>query len=234
MDKAEVAENERVAGLDDTFRAIGLYFVRFSALVYRMRFVISWRLTRGHDRQELGELALAHAQAQAIADSFFTMCRFDGNLDDAEQLVCSTLCGAVSEVISERNGFAHGDWWTNLMPFEQPADSTAVELIRMQPKRRKGDFADLKRWTAKEIDERSNALHELHEHVIEFGVLALGLPIVTTSKIGSGVTIAEKREYRVKDVFTVRAGKGSGKKAAVLRNGPQAHRIIRVVPETPQ
>ncbi len=234
MDEAEAAEKQREAGLDDTLRAIGLYYVRFSALIYRMRYVISWRLTRGHDRQELGELAFAHAQAQHIADSFFAMCRFDGNLDDQEQAVCATLYGAVNDVIAERNNFAHGDWWTNLLPFEQPADPTAIELIRMQPKRRKGEFADLERWNAEKIDGRSATLHELHEHVVEFGVLALGLPIVAANEQGGGVTIAENREYRVSDVFTVRAGKGTGQKAKVVRNGPKANKIIRVTPETPQ
>lgn len=224
----------REAGVNDTCRAIGRYIVEFSALIYRMRYVLSWRLTRGHDSQELGELAFAHAQAQFTADSYFSMCRFDGDLDEGEQAVLSALYGAVNDVITDRNSFAHGDWWTDLVPWRTgEVDATTLQLIRMQPKRRKGAFADMDHWSAEALDERAERMLRLQEDVVEFGCLALGLPVVVSNDVGGGVRSAEDREVRVRDVFTTQAGKGSGTKAQVLRNGPKADRVVRVTPASP-
>jgi hypothetical protein len=73
----EAEEAKRREEVDDAYRAIGYYFVAFSQLVFRMRFLMSRRLTKQHDKQELGELAFGTAMAQQIADSFFSMCRFE-------------------------------------------------------------------------------------------------------------------------------------------------------------
>jgi hypothetical protein len=233
VDEAE-ARAARQAVISETFRAIGRYYVLFSALVYRMRFVLSRRLTIDRDAQEFGELPFSHAQAQQIVDAFFSMCRYDADLDESELAVLKVLNNAVNETVTERNNFAHGDWWTDLIPTCSPDDAKSLQLVRMQPKRREGPFAELGHWSAEKIDECSDRMYELHEHVVEFGFLALGLPLLTSATGGAGgVRVTKEREYRVGDVFTVRAGKGTGEKAQVLRNGPKAAEIVRVLPASP-
>jgi len=212
------------AELEQGYQAIGRYFVRFSTLILRMRLLMSWRLTHGRDRHEFGELAFAHAQAQAIADSFFAMCRYDGRFDAGEKGVANALNSAVNKVISERNTLAHGDWWA-----ERIADSDpySLYLVKMHPRRHDGKLADLDAWPAKKLNARSTAMLELTLDVSEFGVLALGLPIPVSNETGGGVTIMENRECRVRDVYTARAGKGSGQTAKAIRNGPLAKRVVR-------
>jgi hypothetical protein len=105
-----------------------------------------------------------------------------------------------------------------------------LELIRMQPKRRKGSFANLEPWSSKPLDERANALWEMVETVAEFGTLAMGLPVLAAAPDG-GWTIAKDREFRVRDVLTPKAGRGSkGQKASVVRDGPKATEIARTGP----
>lgn len=225
MDEAD-AVAKRQAAVEDVFRAIGRYFVRFSELVYTMRFLMSFRLTNGEENQELAELAFAGAQAQQIADSFFSMCRYDAEFDADEEEIAGTLKKAINVVITERNNFAHGDWWIDSA---WVADPTVIQLIRMSPKRHKGDFADLDHWSASGIDQLTDALQDLLGHAAEFGAIALGLPQMVIRTDGPGVRVVENRAYRVKDVFTLRAGKSGRHKqtATVVREGPRAAELMR-------
>ncbi len=173
------------------------------------------------DKVELAELAFATATAQQIADSFFAMCRYDGDLSDAEKGVCELLCRTVTAEIEWRNKFAHGDWWIG-GPYGDP------ELIRMRPKKREGVPAELTTHPPKEMDERSDALWKLIEDVMEFGRLALGLRVIVKGE--NGLLLATRREYRVEDVFTFAAARKGGKnpqKATFSRDGPKATRLAR-------
>jgi hypothetical protein len=207
------------ADAKDSYRAIGLYVVRFSRLVMRMRLMMGMRLTIGRDPLELFELAIAGAMAQQIADSFFSMCRFDGKLDDDELGVANVLRDAVNEQITHRNRFAHGDWWIGF----DPAAGAAPELVRVTPKVRKGDFADLTTHPPDKLDQRSRQVEELVDDITEFGMLALGIPV--------GLPATElNREYRVRDVFTVHPGKSGRHKqpATFTRDGPRADELERL------
>lgn len=229
MDSQEGAQRHR-AEVDDALRAIGRYFVRFSQLVARMRFAMSARLTTGTtDSMELGEIAFATATAQQVADSFFTMCRYDGNFDGNETAIANALRKAVDGAIKDRNYFAHGDWWIDQFYHEHP------ELVRMTPQRRQGDFADLTPYPPKDLEEKCAGLLRMLEDVAEFGALALGLEIIARPEGRPGVRHAEPREFRVRDVFTLQAGKGGvrGTPAKVMRNGPRAHEVVRMVPTIP-
>ena len=225
--------------MDDLLRAVGHYFVSFSQLVFRMRYVMSWRLTYAtEDKQEFAELAFASASAQQIADAFFSMCRFDGNLNDDERAVSKALSTAVNEAITSRNVFAHGDLWPELAPSEL-ASSTAeavLELINMYPKRRQGAFADLEQWSTGRLDERAEELWDLLEQVTEFGALAMGLPVVGRAADGAAWEIAPLRKYRVSDVYSFKPGT-SGRpekqtKGKVVRNGPKADEVAHAAPGT--
>jgi len=207
------------ADVNDSYRAIGLYFVRFSRLVMRMRLLMGLRLTIGRDPLELVELAFAGAMAQQIADSFFSMCRFDAKLDDAELGVANVLRDAVNEQITHRNRFAHGDWWIGY----DPAGGSAPELVRVTPKVRRGNFADLTTHPPDKLDQRSLQVEELVDDVTQFGMLALGIPM------GRAATELN-REYRVRDVYTFRPGKSGRHKqnATFTRDGPRAEEMERL------
>lgn len=227
-DVAQEQQSKWQADINEAHRAIGRYFVTFSRLVAHMRGLMSQRLViESKDKVELAELAFGQAEAQRIADSFFAMCRYDGDLSESEKGVCDLLCNAVDEQIKWRNTLAHGDWWIS-PEFGDPANP---ELIRMKPKKRQGIPAELSRHPPKEMDEHSDVLWRLILDVMEFGMLALGLRIVSRSE--SGVMRAPRREYRVEDVFTYTPPRNSGKKprkATFARNGPKANEVVRPIP----
>jgi hypothetical protein len=209
--------------INEAHRAIGRYFVAFSRLVAHMRGLMSQRLViETGDKVELAELAFG-AMAQQVADSFFAMCRYDGNLSEAEKGVCELLCRAVNDEIEWRNKFAHGVWWISAR-YGDPANP---ELIRTTPKKREGLPAELTHHPPKEMDERSDALWELVEHVVEFGALAFGLRVI--KREGGSLRMAKRREYRVEDVFTFTPPRKSGKnpqRAKYQRNGPKAAEVV--------
>src|ERR1700677_4149030 len=218
-----MADDTHQAEVDDGFRAIGLYFVRFSQLVMRMRQFMASRLTIGRDPIELGELAFAGAMAQQVADSFFSMCRFDGELDDDEQGVANLLRKAVNDQITRRNYFAHGDWWIG----HAPDSGAAPELVRVTPKSRQGDFAVLETYPPDKLDPWSEEIAELIDDITEFGTLALGLPMVVPAPEGPGWTISQERLYRVSDVSVFHRGKAGRHKqpATFTRDGPKADEV---------
>lgn len=213
----------READIMPAREAIGHYFIEFSQLVLRMRYVMAFRLTREHDEHELGELAFAGAAAQQIADSFFSMCRYDGNFDDDELAVSGALYDEVRAVITERNEFAHGDWWVGRLSFEDFKSVAPPELVVRKPKRKKGDFADFNRWTVERLKERSQRLEELVQDVTVFGYVALGLPIATRTN-EHGMLIHESRGHRVGDFLTVAPAKpkeGTKARAVMKTDAPQ-------------
>ena len=218
------------AEVDDAFRAIGRYFVRFSQLIARMRFAMSRRLTVDTDDvMELGEMAFATATAEQVADSFFMMCRFLGSYEGDEQNIANTLRDQVRKVITERNYFAHGDWWIGRLN----QDPAHPELIRMTPRRNKGDFADLTPYAPDDLDAKSDAMLALIGDVAEFGYLALGLAVPARAEWG-GTRLSAPREYRVSDVFTYLPGRGSrNTPAQVTRNGPRIGEVLRTAQEVP-
>jgi hypothetical protein len=192
----------------------------------RMRQMMGQRLTIGRDPIELGELAFAAAMGQQIADSFFSMCRFDGKLDDDEQGVANILRDAVNEQIKYRNYFAHGDWWIGY----DPTAGAAPELIRVTPRSRRGDFAVLETYPPDKLDPRSEQIAGLIEDITEFGALALGLPMVVPAPEDlAGWTISQERLYRVRDVFAFHPGKSGRHKqpATFTRDGPRTNEIRR-------
>jgi hypothetical protein len=73
---------------DEAHRAIGRYVVSFSLLIYEMRARIGDALTT---REKLADLALGQATGQQIADSFFGICRHEGDLSDAEINIANQL-----------------------------------------------------------------------------------------------------------------------------------------------
>jgi hypothetical protein len=210
--------------INEAHRAIGRYFVAFSRLVAHMRGLMSMRLVlKSDDKVELAELAFANATAQPIADSFFAMCRYDGELSEIEKGVCELLCRAVNDEIAWRNKFAHGDWWIST----RYGDPAQPELIRMKPKASKGVPAELTHHPPNEMDERSNALWALVRDVVEFGALALGLRVI--ANMDGSIRAAPRRAYRVEDVFTYTPPRKSGRKpekAKFERNGPKATEVI--------
>ena len=212
------------ADLNEAHRAIGRYFVTFSRLVAHMRGLMSQRMVvKSGDKVELAELAFATAPAQQIADSFFAMCRYDGDLSESEKGVCELLCRAVQEQIEWRNKFAHGDWW--ISPYY--GDPAKPELIRVTPKKREGMPAELTHHPPAEMDKRSDALWALIRDLTEFGALALGLRVI--AHVGGETRVVPRRTFRVEDIFTYTPSRKSGRnpqKAKFERDGPRANEVV--------
>jgi hypothetical protein len=164
---AEVDEAMR----DDAYRAVGRYVVEFSRLVFHMRYTIERQLAGDQDIV-IPQLALGELSANQIADSFFGICAYLADLDDAETKVASRLKADVRATINRRNDFAHGDWWIGTPA--QPgsvSDTTDPLLWRTKPGRR--EIEQLKTLPVTEIDSASDDLYALRQHVAEFGDLCL-------------------------------------------------------------
>lgn len=101
-----------------------------------MRTTNSARLAGEHEWIELAELALAQAEAQRVADSFFAVCRYDGRLDETGLRVTAVLQGQVSATIEQPWVFAHGDWRLGLIPIPGSTEISPAKLINMAPSNR--------------------------------------------------------------------------------------------------
>ena len=211
MDEAE-RQRERERERDNAYRAIGRYIVQFSRLVKHMRLgAVAYFSDGSTERQTELELLLGEAPAQTIANAFFGLCQYVGNLDADEQRVASVLSKAVRTAIDERNRIAHGDWYVGRWMFDDEAGPTYISeplLRRILPA--SGSPITSRLRSPEQLDALSNDLGELLDRVAEFGELALG-----TFPLGG---------FRVRDVLTVEdpPKKKQGVSARVVRNGPKA------------
>lgn len=95
----------------DSYRALGRYFVVFSTFVGTMRTILEERIAGDPGPEyELITLALSGLEAQRVADAFFAMCRTLGGLDKDGRAVEKQLRRMVDAEIRRRNIMAHGSW----------------------------------------------------------------------------------------------------------------------------
>lgn len=215
---------------NDTYRAIGHYVVAFSLLIRDMRGAMTWRVTQGGDRT-LAELLLGEAMPKAVANAFFGMCRLTATLDRDELRVENILRRNVTRTIEVRNDFAHGDWLiglpTSLAGHISPEDVEHPTLTRTLPNRSEGPDK-VKTLSIETIDALVSDLEELTRLVLEFGCLALGLPV--QCRDAGGDWRVSEGEVRVRDVLEAHGG-GRGKNqrpATVTRSGPLATSVALI------
>jgi hypothetical protein len=195
---------------NDSFRALGRYVSEFSRLIWWMRMLIASAVTlEGRPGSySLAEMALGESTAQPITNAFFGIC--NTFLESDEQKIGTRLRIRVSEAISLRNDFAHGDWfigWRRLHPDGTiPENSEDPFLTRIRPTRKAGPIDD-RDYPPADLDALSDELVVLRNLVVEFGMLA-------TSATNDPVLKA----LRVRDLFTISDGE-------VARDGPQASNV---------
>lgn len=216
------AEHDRQA--NDAYRAVGHYVVEFSRLVREMRRVMVWRVARdGGDQESLVELLLGEAMPSGIANAFFGMCRLMGDLDAQELRVESALRKAVRTAIETRNDFAHGDWFVGapagLVPHLDQDAINDPRLARTIPNRSEGPTKELV-LSVTVMDKRVAELAALTRLVVEFGGLALGLPLLFLDAEGN--RRVSNGELHVRDVLELHGGGKKGPAAKVVRCGPLA------------
>jgi hypothetical protein len=209
---------------DEAHRAIGRYVVVFSEMVKLMREMATEYVAKGIADMHVASLLIGEATAQPVANAFFGMCRYVGDLDEDETKVCSVLQKQVQAVIETRNDIAHGDWEIGSVMFWASGESRALppRLLRILPKRSDGPYKQVE-MTVETIDKLSDQVEERFSSLEEFGKLALRLPVFKREDGTSHVSVGE---YRVRDVLAVIGGTKKGPPAAVARKGPHAATII--------
>jgi hypothetical protein len=213
-----VTDDEELRRLtDEAHRAIGRYVVAFSQLIYQMRIIIVYGMTTD---AKLGELALGQATAQQIADSFFGICRYRGNLDSVEANIANQLQTEVGQKVTERNKIAHGEWWVGGALGGARRTLELARLVRVYPNRREGDFEQVDQYSAADLDKISDRLIELRTFVSDFGRGALGMPMYLADQ-----TMSAPGEYGISDVLVAKDVPKSGKGGTVVREGPRASEL---------
>ncbi len=220
--------------LDDAFRAIGRYVVEFSQLLREMREMVAWYVAGGLVDSDIPNMLLGEATAQVISNAFFGMCRMASELDEKEKKVASTLRNELTKAIEARNDIAHGDWWVGMWEFRNARPGGKLEtpkrldprLVRTLPARSEGPQKVLSLSTA-DLDAMTNRLLELTTLIVEYGKLALQLPVHGLRE--NDESYPSVKEFRVRDVLVVTGG-GRGKNstpARVVREGPLAARVYK-------
>jgi hypothetical protein len=204
---------DQTSETDAAYRAIGGYVVAFSYLVRNMREAVEERLSPDFDDDDaLPKIALAGTEASAITRAFFGMCRRVGQLDDDEQRVEKMLRSEVVKIIEQRNDIAHGDWFLDLTDLETGKLRDPV-IQRIHALRAEGHEEELT-FSVESLDAAAAYIRDLTVLVVDFGRIALGLPVL--------VKEGKQHEVRVRDVWTVT---GSKKKPTVTRDGLRADEV---------
>jgi hypothetical protein len=221
MDKIErdVVTNEAELRrlTDEAHRAIGRYVVAFSQLIYQMRTIVTQALTKD---SKLGDLAFGQASAQQIADSFFSICRYRGQLDKAEVNIANQLQDEVGEKVIQRNKIMHGELWVGGGFGGSRKILERARLDRIDPNRRDGDSQQFDLYSITVLDGISDQLIDLRVLVDDFGRAALGLRM----RRADGKKAA-RGKYRVSDVLVALNVPQSGKGGTVVRAGPRADEL---------
>jgi hypothetical protein len=169
----QAAEARRRKELDNAYRAVGLYFVRFSEMVWVMRRAIG-RSFETNAQPVLVDAVISEMMAYNMARAFFATCAMNTALDEkAEQPIASRLRNVVIAAIEDRNQLAHGDWLL-LQGFGPGAG--------LEPKLARFDLTSsepgpiLRDVPVATIDQRSGALSRLSRLLYAFGEICLPSP----------------------------------------------------------
>lgn len=201
-----MSDTERQRQIDDAYRAIGRYFVRFSQLVEYMRFVMARRLSQGQPSPLLAEIATGEHGHANIAAAFFAMCRRTNELDSAEKKVESALRNRFVKINETRTDYAHGDWsvgqhWLDADVIMHPT------VVRIRPRPSEPEPVKIKNVPVATIDEQADDILALLEQVSVFGIICLGDSIVLANPPSNDVgPILYHGDLRVRDILKVEKG----------------------------
>ena len=222
----EISAEQYRRELDAGYRAIGRYMVAFSQLIAHMRRLVARHLTEGtgHHRSRV-EMLLGEAGPKNVGDSFFGLCRADGELTDDEPAVEARLRGRVTEANEMRTDIAHGDWSVGDLEGSDATEVLPPELLRIKPSRRGEPAAKFMPLGIRELNEMADVLWTLTILVEDFGKLALGLPtwIYADGPDGRISTLCDGGSIRVGEVYV---NDGSTKKSRIARSGSKADDVV--------
>lgn len=207
---------------DDGYRAIGHYFVAFSQLMHHLRGVIAWKLADAsatNPNETFAEMILGESMPKLIIDSFFGMCRLVGDFDKTEQLIETRLRNEAIEASIKRNDIAHGDWWVGLLSHHAAEKVRDPSLVRIKPGRVGEHPEKVENFSVRDLDRMADQLLLMANTLIEFGRLALALPILRHQDPPDTGTRVSRGEFRVRDVYAYEGSKQSGR---VARTGAKA------------
>jgi hypothetical protein len=220
----EPSDYQREQG--EGYRAIGRYIVSFSELVSEMRNLVAQHIG-GEEKWVLAQMALGEANAMTVANAFFGLCRDAAQFTPVEERVAVAVSNEVNEAIATRNDIAHGDWSVGDLKLGDAGTYEVMppRVIRIVPHRKAGPYKMVELAIA-DLDALSAHLVDLIATVVEFGRLALGMPLYRT--FADGTSAVRKGGLRVGDVYAVAGGKGNTH-ATLTRDGPQAATLTRVI-----
>jgi hypothetical protein len=222
----ELTDEQYRQELDAGYRAIGRYMVAFSHLIAYMRRLTARHLTEGtrHHRSRV-EMLLGEVGPKNIGDSFFGLCRADGELTDDELAVEARLRVRVREANEMRTDIAHGDWSVGDLEGSDAMTMLPPELLRIKPSRQGEPAAKAMPLSVDDLNKMADDLWTLTILVEDFGKLALGLPIwvYADGPDGRRSTPREGGSIRVGEVW---AREGSAKKPRIDRSGPKADDVV--------
>jgi hypothetical protein len=226
------SRTERQLRRDDAYRAIGRYIVAFSRLIAEMRTLMADYIgTRGHGGSIIVEELLGDVGPKNIADAYFGMLRRYGDLNDAELKMESALRTRIvkgtekmASVIQTRADIAHGDWWIGLMRRGSSGELIELDasLVRIKASRSAGPAAVPRDLRTDQINEMADELVDLTNTIVDFGRLALKMPMIRQDDSSADPTNSVG-EFRVSDIYTLEGGNKSAGKARLVRNGTSAH-----------
>jgi hypothetical protein len=221
-----------VTQVNDAYRALGRHVVKFSMLISRMRWLVSWRVAlHSTEPYNYAEMLFLEAAAGRISDVFFGLCQIIHKYDpDTEELeVAGKLQAEVARAVKYRNRLAHGDWWVGYLHGSEDPERIEDPAFTVLKRLSKTDthFAEDEFVPVADLDAKTDRLVELTALVTEFGYLALELPIgvLETKREGETVITHSKpgtepsTRYRVGEVFGM-AGRGQHRR--LVRNGTKA------------
>jgi hypothetical protein len=187
---------EAVAEAQEIHRAVGRYFVTFSAIPWNMRRALGGRLQSGDQLPYLVDTLLSDMMAMHLSRAFFGAALMLNTLDDDEQAVAKRLKNRLKAAIEERNELAHGDWMITHALDQDTGEWGPMETLITRFGLTKGDGrVELKQMPPTLLDARSDVLGQLASHVHVYG--AVCLPALNST---------EPNEYegkRVRDVLRI-------------------------------
>jgi hypothetical protein len=198
---------ERQRQIDEAHRAIGHYITEFSQLVACMRWYMAARAAGGgqereeREEREVAEIPLGVMQAKQICDTFFHMCRQTNDLNENERAIEKWLRGAVGRAVTQRNNYAHGDWWVGLPATDEKL--SAPHLLRIRPRPSAERAAELAAVPVHTLDKQAEELSSLLECVREFGVICLEQP-ARRARSPDAMWWGTTQPARVEDVLEMR------------------------------
>jgi hypothetical protein len=199
-----VEEADRQRQIDEAHRAIGHYITEFSQVIACMRWCMAARAAGGveeREEREVAEIPLGELQAKQICGAFFHMCRQTNDLSASEQKIEKWLRNAVGKAITDRNTYAHGDWWVGLPGTEEKLSEPF--LLRIKPRPGEEKAAKFESVPIRALDKKAGELESLLMHVQTFGLICLEQP-AARPRSPDGTWRGTARPVRVEDALEMR------------------------------